>query len=222
MNPRSFANTQGVLGDEEPEIVDMSLEDSPASPEEAGANARSPSPTPDSPDYEPGEEVDMLLDAAKAAGTREGSPPYVAPCSRSPSPSALSALYRQVRGAGPRTPDTPENLERGRRSREEEGRRRARARLLLDQKRVGTESTGGRTAMETDGGPQQRPQRRAPNAGQKDAAPRQGEPGGQRLAGIDMATSHHSSRQADGRHGGGPKGRDLRGGRPQWRSCPLH
>ena len=137
MNPKSFPNTQGVLSDDEPEVVDMSLEDSPASPEEAGANARSPSPTPNSPDYEPGEEADMLLDAAEAAETREGSPPYVAPGSRSPSPSALSALYHQVRRAGPRTPDTPGNLERGRRSREEEGRRRARARLLLDQERGG-------------------------------------------------------------------------------------
>ena len=58
---RSFPNTQGDMSDGEPEVevvedepeevevVDMSLEDSPASPEEAGANARSPSPTPDSP-----------------------------------------------------------------------------------------------------------------------------------------------------------------------------
>ena len=57
---KSFPNTQGAMSDEEPEVevveddqevqvVDMSLEDSPASPEEAGANARSLSPTPDSP-----------------------------------------------------------------------------------------------------------------------------------------------------------------------------
>ena len=118
MNPRSFPNTRGVLSDEEPEIVDMSLEDSPASPEEAGANARSPSPTPNLPDYKPGKEMDMLLDAAKADETKEGSPPYVAPGSRSPSPSALSALYHQVREAGPMTPELPDNLERGRRSRE--------------------------------------------------------------------------------------------------------
>ena len=55
---KSFPNTQGAMSDNEPEVevvndepevemVDMSLEDSPASPEEAGANARSPSPTPD-------------------------------------------------------------------------------------------------------------------------------------------------------------------------------
>ena len=89
MNPRSFPNTQGDLSNKEPEIVDMSLEDSPASPEEAGANARSPSPMPNSPDYDPGEEADMLLDAAEAAEARAGSPPDIAPGSRSPSPSAL-------------------------------------------------------------------------------------------------------------------------------------
>ena len=121
MSPRSFPNTRGALSDEEPEIVDMSL-DSPASPEEAGANARSPSPTPNSPDYDPGEEADMLLDQAEAAEVKAKSPDYVAPGSRSPSPSALSALFHQVRGAGPSTPATPDNLERGRRSREEEGR----------------------------------------------------------------------------------------------------
>ena len=76
-----------------------------------------------------------------------GAPPYVAPGSRSPSPLALSALYHQVHGAGPRTPDTPGKLERGRRGREEEGRRCARARLLLDQERGGKESTGGKTTF---------------------------------------------------------------------------
>ena len=120
--------------------MDMSL-DSPASPEEAGANGRSPSPT---PDYDPGEEADILLDQAEAVEVRTESPDYVAPGLRSPSPSALSALLHQVRRAKPSTPATPDNLERGRRSREEEGRRRARARLLLDQDRMGPKSTGGR------------------------------------------------------------------------------
>ena len=143
MNPRSFPNTRGALSEEEPEIVDMSL-DSPASPEEAGANARSPSPT---PDYDPGEEADMLLDQAEAEEVRDESPDYVAPDSRSPSPLALSALLHQVRGAGPSTPHMPDNLERGRRSREEEGRRRARARLLLDQDRMAPESAGGGTSF---------------------------------------------------------------------------
>ena len=93
---KSFPNTQGAMSDnelevevvdDEPEVevVDMSLEDSPESPEEAQANARSPSPTPDSPDfcrdelYETGEEAEMLLDAAEAG---EESPPYVAPGSQ--------------------------------------------------------------------------------------------------------------------------------------------
>ena len=139
MNPRSFPNTRSALSDEEPEIVDMSL-DSPASPEEAGANGRSPSPT---PDYDPGEEADILLDQAEAVEVRTESPDYVAPGLRSPSPSALSTLFHQVRGAGPSNPATPDNLERGMRSREEEGRRRARARLLLDQDRRAPESAGG-------------------------------------------------------------------------------
>ena len=104
MNPRSFPNTRGALSDDEPEFVDMS-QDSPASPEEAGANAISPSPTLNSPDYDPGEEAD-----------------HVAPGSRSPSHLALLALFHQVRGVGASTPAAPNNLERGRRSREEEGR----------------------------------------------------------------------------------------------------
>ena len=168
---KSFPNTQGAMSDnelevevvdDEPEVevVDMSLEDSPESPEEAQANARSPSPMPDSPDfcrdelkhkkkdfcrdelYETGEEAEMLLDAAEAG---EESPPYVAPGSRTPFPWALVALYTQVRGAGPRTPDTLESLERGRRGREEETRRAARARLLQDHERRDKESTRERS-----------------------------------------------------------------------------
>ena len=50
MNPKSFPNTRGTLSEDEPEAVDMSI-DSPDSPEEAGANARSLSPD---LDYEPG------------------------------------------------------------------------------------------------------------------------------------------------------------------------
>ena len=58
MNPRAFPKTKGVLsGDETPKAVIMSL-DSPESPEEAGAAARSPSPN---PTYDPEEEARMLL-----------------------------------------------------------------------------------------------------------------------------------------------------------------
>ena len=84
----------------------------------------------------------MLLDAAEAG---EESPPYVSPGSRTPFSWALAALYTQVRGAGPRTPDTLESLERGRRGREEETRRAARARLLQDHKRRDKESTRERS-----------------------------------------------------------------------------
>ena len=186
MNMKSFPNTQGAMIDDEPEVevvdaepevevVDMSLEDSPASPEEAGANARSPSPTPDSPGfcrdelYKPGEEADMLLDEAEAAEAGEESPPYVAPGSRTPSPSALAALYTQVRGASPRTPDMLESLERGRRSREEETRRATRARLLLDQERRDKESARERSRSRS------RPRKQEPEQVKGDSREEQGE-----------------------------------------------
>ena len=61
MNPRLFTNTRGLLNeDETPEAINMSL-DSPKSPKEAGAAARTlPNPT-----YKPEEEADMPLDQAK-------------------------------------------------------------------------------------------------------------------------------------------------------------
>ena len=62
MNPRLFPNTSGLLNEDEiPEAINMSL-DSPKSPKEAGAAARSPLPN---PTYKPEEEADMLLDQAK-------------------------------------------------------------------------------------------------------------------------------------------------------------
>ena len=54
----------------------------PTPPEEAGANARSPSPN---PDYEPGGEAEMMLDEAEADQIKVDSPEYVAPGLRSPS-----------------------------------------------------------------------------------------------------------------------------------------
>ena len=84
----------------------MSLEDLPASLEEAGVNARSLSPTSDSPTLDlPGlicrdefckmrAEAAMLLDAAQEEeGAARGHPRYAAPRSCSPSPAALVALY---------------------------------------------------------------------------------------------------------------------------------
>ena len=162
---RSFPNTQGAMSDGEPKVdvvedepeevvvVDMSLEDSPASLEEAGANARSPSPTPDSPTldlaelicrdelYKTRAEAAMLLDAAQEeeGAAREG-PRYAAPSSRSPSPAALAASYVQVRGESNLSPATLGNLERGRRSREKATRRANRTRLLIDQESRGQES----------------------------------------------------------------------------------
>ena len=155
---RSFPNTQGDMSNgeseaevvedepEEVEVIDMSLEDLPVSPEEAGANARSPSPTPNSaaldlPElicrdevYETRAEATMLLDAAREEErAARGSPRFVAPRSRSPSPAALAASYVQVRGASHLSPATLRNLERERRSREEATRRANRIRLLIDQ-----------------------------------------------------------------------------------------
>ena len=143
MNPKSFPNTRGALSEDEPEAVYMSI-DSPDSPEEAGANARSLSPD---PDYEPEEEADMLLDQAEAIEVKMDSPEYIAPGSRSPSigrtPSPISALFHQVHEAGTNSHTTPGNLEESRKRREEEGRRRSRARLFLDQVQSGPESKEG-------------------------------------------------------------------------------
>ena len=134
---RSFPNTQGAMRNGEPEVevvedepeevevVDMSLEDSPASPEEAGGNGRSPSPTPDSPTldllelicryelYKMRAEAAMLLDAAQEEeAAARGSPRYAAPSFRSPSPAALAASYMQVRGVSDLSPATLRNPER--------------------------------------------------------------------------------------------------------------
>ena len=121
MNPKSFPNTRGALSAEEPKAVNMSL-DSPDSPEEAGANTRSPSPT---ADYNPEEEADMLLDQAEAIEAKVDSPEFIAPGSRSPSigrtPSPISALFHQVCRAGADPHTMADNLERSRKSREEEG-----------------------------------------------------------------------------------------------------
>ena len=87
----------------------------------------------------------MLLDTAEEGEEGQRSPPYIAPGSRSPSPSALAALYTQVRGASDLSPATLETLERGRRSREEVTRRATRTRLILDQERRDKESTGERS-----------------------------------------------------------------------------
>ena len=113
MNPKSFPNTRGALSEDEPEAVYMSI-DSPDSPEEAGANARSPSLD---PDYEPEEEADMLLDQA-AIEVKMDSQEYIAPGSRSP--SLLRHFSTRYTGQG-RTP-TPRRATR--RRAEREGRRR--------------------------------------------------------------------------------------------------
>ena len=68
----------------------------------------------------------MLLDQAEAIEAKVDSPEYIAPGSRSPSiewtPSPISALFHQVRIAGADPHTTADNLERRRKSRDEEGR----------------------------------------------------------------------------------------------------
>ena len=140
MNPRSFPNTRGALSEEEPEAVNMRL-DSPDSPEEVEANARSPSPD---LDYEPDEEAEMLLDQAEAVEVKVDRPDYVPPGSRSPTkgliPSPITVLFSQVCAAGTDPQVTPSNLEESRKRREEEVRRaRARSRIL-DQARGSPEA----------------------------------------------------------------------------------
>ena len=149
MNPKSFPNTRGALSEEEPEAMDKTL-GTPDSPEEAGENARSPSPT---PDYDPEEEGNILLEQAEAIELKVDSPECIAPGSRSPSikrtPSPISALFHQVLGAGADPHTTPDNVKRSRKNREKEGQRRSRAMLLLNQDQSGPESQEGASASKS-------------------------------------------------------------------------
>ena len=58
MKPRDFLTSRTIPGKEDQVIIDMSMDE----PEEAGANARSPSPT---QDYEDVEEAEVLMEEAK-------------------------------------------------------------------------------------------------------------------------------------------------------------
>ena len=133
MNPRSFPNGRTAYGEEEREAINMSL-DSPDSPEEAEANAKSPSLD---PDYEPNGEAEMILDKAEADQINIDSSEYVTPRSispsrgQSPSPPALTAFFSQVRAPGTNPQFTPASLAESKKRREEEVRRaRARRRHL--------------------------------------------------------------------------------------------
>ena len=82
----------------------------------------------------------MLLDEAEDREEGQRNPPFVVPGLRSPSPTALAAVYTQVRGASDLSPATLESLERGRMTMEEVTRRAARTRLILDKERRDKES----------------------------------------------------------------------------------
>ena len=160
----SFPNTQGAMSDDEPEVEvvddesqEVEVVDSPASPEEAWANARSPSPTPDTPPldlpalifrdevFETRQEAAMLLVAAQEEeGAARSRPRYAAPGSWYPYPAAMASSYVKVRGESDLSPATLRNLERGRRTRGEATRRANRTRLLMDQENRAKESAEDR------------------------------------------------------------------------------
>ena len=78
MKPRDFQTSRTVPGKQDQVIIDMSMNQ----PEEAGANARSPNPT---PDYEDVEGAEVLKEEAEAEKDKARSPIYKASWSRSPS-----------------------------------------------------------------------------------------------------------------------------------------
>ena len=132
-----------VEDDQDVQVVDMSMEEQPHSPEEAGANAKLPSPAPESPTpgpmgfcrdeiYETREEAEMMLDEAEEGEEGRGSPPYVAPGARSLSPTTLAAEYKHEQGASDLSAATLESLERGRQSMEEIHRMAYRAKMTRD------------------------------------------------------------------------------------------
>ena len=119
MKPRDYPRGRTGPTEEEPFVIEMSV----AGPEEAGANARSPSP-----EYETVEVAEVLMAEVEAKRDKVRSPEYEAPGSRSPSKDpgekspVLNAYYtqnfrpRQV--YGPRT--VPQVVETRKRSKEEE------------------------------------------------------------------------------------------------------
>ena len=94
MKPSDFPTGRTIPGEDDQVIIDMSMDE----PEEAGANARSPSPT---PDYENVEEAEVLMNKAEVEKDEARSPIYKAPGSRSPSRErspvrpVLNAYYTQ-------------------------------------------------------------------------------------------------------------------------------
>ena len=132
MKPSDFPTGRTIPGEDNQVIIDMSMDE----PEEAGANARSPSPT---PDYENVEEAEVLMEEAEAEKNEARSPIYKAPGSRSPSRErspvrpVLKAYYtqnfrpKQVFGPRPVLQVTQATLQ--------ERRKRLAAKVAQDQKR---------------------------------------------------------------------------------------
>ena len=98
----------------------------------------------------------MIMDEAEDGEEGQRTTPYVAPGSRSPSPTALAAVYTQVQGASELSQATLESLERGRQTMEEGKRMAARTRMILDRERSGSKKTpSGAHPLTIAGGPRQ-------------------------------------------------------------------
>ena len=90
--------------------------------------------------YETNEEAEMMLDEAEEGEEGQGSPPYVAPGVRSPSPTTLAAEYTQVQGVSDLSTATLASLERGRQSMEEVHRMAYRTRMVRERERRNNEA----------------------------------------------------------------------------------
>ena len=91
MKPRDYPTGRTRPTEEEPFVIDMSIE-----PEEAGANARRPSP---SPDYETVEVAEVLMDEEEAEKSMASM------WHQDPGPPAR-ILWRRVQCSMPTTPKT--------------------------------------------------------------------------------------------------------------------
>ena len=129
--------------DHDIQIVDISMEEQPHSPELAGANAKSPSISPEPQKqvprgycrdeiYETHEEAELIMDEAQADEEGGVGPPYVAPSARSPSPMNLAAEYDKGRMASDLSEASLESLERQRQTMAEVSILAHRARLARD------------------------------------------------------------------------------------------
>jgi hypothetical protein len=160
-----------VNEDNDVQIMDMSMEEQPESPEVAGANAKSPSTSPEPTRtgpvgycrdelYETHDEAELMMDEAQAEEEGGESPPYVAPSARSPSPLNLAAEYKNGHGASSLSQALLESLERQRQSMAEVGGQANRARLAREtvrRNREGRDERSRSKSRSSQGRPEQQP-----------------------------------------------------------------